>query len=320
MKKRAPTGPRDDGFIRRIEIDPREEVDRTRFPLSLKAFQSFERLELHPRCTFIIGENGTGKSTLLEAIAVLAKFPAEGGSTKHQVKTHDTHSDLWQVLRLARGPDLQDDDFFLRAESFYNVGTYLHETMGTGSRYGRKGSVHLTSHGESFLDVFVEWKPHGLYLLDEPESALSPSRQLAFYQGGLLDRLFEGIKHVEGRHDIESVAGKGDGRHGRAGEPGPSGLAADGEAGRGQIEPERPAELAQELEVGAGAATAVQKPRVREALGCLPQQRGDEQSKAPKPEMAGFGTRRGAQQMLHGRHCSVSRTCPSTSDRLTSCS
>lgn len=179
-KPRAPTGPRDDGFIRRIELDPREVVDRTRFPLSLTAFQGFERLELHPRCTFIIGENGSGKSTLLEAIAVLAKFPAEGGSTKHQVKTHDTHSDLWQVLRLARGPDLQDDDFFLRAESFYNVGTYLHETMGTASRYGRKGSVHLTSHGESFLDVFVEWKPHGLYLLDEPESALSPSRQLAF--------------------------------------------------------------------------------------------------------------------------------------------
>lgn len=180
MKKRAPTGPRDDGFIRRIELDPREVVDRTRFPLSLAALQSFEQLELHPRCTFIIGENGTGKSTLLEAIAVLAEFPAEGGSRKHRVKTHDTHSDLWQVLRLARGPDLQDDDFFLRAESFYNVGTYLFETGGNSSRYGRKGNVHLTSHGESFLDVFIEWGAHGLYLLDEPESALSPSRQLAF--------------------------------------------------------------------------------------------------------------------------------------------
>ncbi len=179
MKKRPPTGPRDDGFIRRIEIDPREEVDRTRFPLSLPALKGFQKLELHPRCTFIIGENGSGKSTLLEAIAVLAKFPAEGGSTKHQVKTHDTHSDLWQMLRLARGPDLQNDDFFLRAESFYNVGTYL-EQAAIGVGPPRIGYVHSRSHGEGFLDLMKTIEGFGLYLFDEPESALSPSRQLAF--------------------------------------------------------------------------------------------------------------------------------------------
>lgn len=134
--------------------------------------------------TFFVGENGTGKSTLLEAIAVAYGFNAEGGSRNYAFSTKATHSGLWDHLTLSRGA-VPRDGFFLRAESFYNAASYL-DKLDEGplgepilAQYGGI-SLHEQSHGESFLAlVRNRFRGRGLYLLDEPEAALSPSRLLA---------------------------------------------------------------------------------------------------------------------------------------------
>ncbi len=133
--------------------------------------------------TFFVGENGTGKSTLLEGIAVASGFNPEGGTRNYSFSTSDTHSELYNYLTVAKCA-YPKDGFFLRAESMYNAATYLEEIEklpGSGSvlaGYGGK-SLHSRSHGESFLAVVRErFRGNGLYLLDEPESALSPARLL----------------------------------------------------------------------------------------------------------------------------------------------
>ena len=134
--------------------------------------------------TFLVGENGAGKSTLLEAIAVSCGFNPEGGTRNFSFSTRDTHSVLGQYLTPARRR-YPKDGFFLRAESFYNVATNIDEmdeAPSLGSRliesYGGV-SLHKQSHGESFLALVQNrFGGHGLYLLDEPEAALSPARQL----------------------------------------------------------------------------------------------------------------------------------------------
>ncbi len=155
-------------------------------PFSLPALRNFERLEPHPAVTFFIGENGTGKSTLLEAIAVAWGFNPEGGTRNFGFATHASHSILHQHLRLARGPRRPKDGFFLRAESFYNVATEIErrdeDPLGGPpiiDAYGGR-SLHEQSHGESFFALFMNrFRGRGFYLLDEPEAALSPSRQMA---------------------------------------------------------------------------------------------------------------------------------------------
>lgn len=161
-------------------------LDRTRlaegdYSLSIPALAGLDQLELHPKVTYFIGENGTGKSTLLEAIAVADGFNPEGGSRNFNFSTRDTHSQLWRCLRLGRGPrpERRSDGYFLRAETFYNVATEI-DNLGVAGGYGGK-SLHLRSHGESFFTLFMErLRGNGFYLLDEPESALSPKRQLSF--------------------------------------------------------------------------------------------------------------------------------------------
>ncbi len=135
--------------------------------------------------TFLVGENGSGKSTLLEAVAVAAGFNAEGGTRNFHFSTQATHSDLGSYITLARR-EYPSDGFFLRAESFYNVASYidaLDDEPSLGARlidsYGGR-SLHGQSHGESFLALVQNrFGGHGLYLLDEPEAALSPSRQMS---------------------------------------------------------------------------------------------------------------------------------------------
>lgn len=151
------------------------------YSLTIPAIAALERLELHPKSTFFIGENGSGKSTLLEAIAVADGFNPEGGSRNFQFSTKDTHSDLWQALTIARGPNpvRNSDGWFLRAESFYNVATEI-DQLGVRSSYGGV-SLHNQSHGESFFSLVLNrFRGNGVYLLDEPEAALSPKRQLSF--------------------------------------------------------------------------------------------------------------------------------------------
>jgi predicted ATPase len=137
--------------------------------------------------TFIVGANGSGKSTLLEAIAVAAGLNAEGGGRNFAFATHETHSGLHRHLTLSRF-GVPETDYFLRAESFYNVATVLDgmDDPNTFVSYGGR-SLHEQSHGESFLALVVErFGPNGLYLLDEPEAALSSQGQLA-----LLRRIHE---------------------------------------------------------------------------------------------------------------------------------
>ena len=153
---------------------------------SILALGKLEELGFHPNVTFIIGENGSGKSTLLEAIAVLYGFNPEGGSKNFNFTTKDTHSDLFEAIRLIKGFRAPKDSFFLRAESFYNVASNVDELEKESDfdgslfdSYGGK-SLHAQSHGESFIALALNrFRGKGLYILDEPEAALSPSRQLA---------------------------------------------------------------------------------------------------------------------------------------------
>lgn len=129
------------------------------------------------RFLFFVGENGTGKSTLLEAIAVAFGFNPEGGSRDFSFSTKSSHSDLHQFITPIRAGYPQDG-FFLRAESFYNAATYLDENSNL-LRYGGI-SLHEQSHRESFLSLITNrFEGNGLYILDEPEAALSPHRLLS---------------------------------------------------------------------------------------------------------------------------------------------
>src|SRR6266478_6741933 len=173
-------------YISEIRLN-REEVESfDHYPFSLAAVRPLECLELHPAVTFFIGENGSGKSTLLEAVAVACGFNAEGGSKNFRFGTRESHSELHRYLRVAKGFPRPRDGFFLRAESFFNVATEiekLDEEPGAGPpigpAYGER-ALHEQSHGESFIALMVNrFHGEGLYLLDEPEAALSPSRQLS---------------------------------------------------------------------------------------------------------------------------------------------
>jgi len=150
------------------------------YPFSIPAIKQLTSLEFHPRVTFFVGENGTGKSTLLEAIAVAEGFNPEGGSRHAMFKTKDTHDDsLPGKLWLGKNKIPRGDSFFLRAESFYNFSSYIQE-IGYSHAYGDR-PLHEQSHGEAFLSLLVHrLSGNGLYLFDEPEAALSPQRQLTF--------------------------------------------------------------------------------------------------------------------------------------------
>jgi len=159
--------------LRREKIDNPQE-----YPFCLPVVRHLDTLTFHPDVTFLIGENGTGKSTLLEAIAAALRFNPEGGTKNSLFSTRDTHSNLSDYLKIGRSFKAPTDGFFLRAESFYNVASYIDDTGYEGS-YGGK-SLHAQSHGEAFLALLThKFRGNGLYLLDEPEAALSPSRQLS---------------------------------------------------------------------------------------------------------------------------------------------
>lgn len=137
-------------------------------------------IELHPKVTFFIGENGSGKSTLLEAIAIAAGMNAEGGGKNFRFNTRASHSNLHESIRIVRGVKSPRDTYFLRAESFYNVASKIEEIDPLILESYGGTSLHEQSHGESFLALLTErFFGNGLYLLDEPEAALSPARQMA---------------------------------------------------------------------------------------------------------------------------------------------
>lgn len=169
-----------DQYIRSVAICRDKIESPEAYPFCLAAVRGLDSLELHPNVTFIIGENGTGKSTLLEAIAASYGFNPEGGSRFISFATQETHSSLHRYLKVVKGMRAPKDGFFLRAESFYNLATTIDELEGAIHAYGGQ-SLHAMSHGESFMTLFLNrFSDKGLYILDEPEAALSPTRQLAF--------------------------------------------------------------------------------------------------------------------------------------------
>jgi predicted ATPase len=172
------------------------------YPFAIPAIRDLHEIALHPHVTYLVGENGVGKSTLIEGIAVAAGFNAEGGSKNFEFSTHSNTSDLHEALRLVRGLRRERDGFFLRAESLYNVATEIERLSRDDDErpnrlpgrimegYGGQ-SLHEQSHGESFMALALNrFRGQGLYILDEPEAALAPSRQLA-----LLVLIDQHVKH-----------------------------------------------------------------------------------------------------------------------------
>lgn len=162
-------------FIQGVLFDWNE-IEPNSYIRNIKSLRDVEKIEFQSPVSLFVGENGTGKSTLLEAIAVAHGFNPEGGTKNYVFSTYDSHSELCDAIRIAKGYRKEKWGYFLRAESFYNVATQeekyadiAHPSM----------QYHKKSHGESFLDLAQDnIKPNGLYLLDEPEAALSPQRQL----------------------------------------------------------------------------------------------------------------------------------------------
>lgn len=179
MKSRVPVGPAQ--FVRRVRLPPEVREDRYPFTLPAVAWLAEQPggLALPPGVTFLVGENGTGKSTLVEALAVAWGFNPEGGSGNFRFATRASESSLGTYLVLSRTGRKPRTGFFLRAESYYNVASEierLDREPGGPALLPAYGGVspHERSHGESFLDLVTHrFRPGGLYLLDEPEAALS---------------------------------------------------------------------------------------------------------------------------------------------------
>lgn len=176
-------------YIREIKLRESEDVSKDEYPFNLKAIKNLKTLELHPNVTFIVGENGSGKSTLLEAIAIAYGFNAEGGSKNFSFSTNETHSILYEYIKVVKGFVKPSDGYFLRAESFYNLATNIDEMGDLDESYGGK-SLHMQSHGESFMSLVMNRiSGEGVYIFDEPEAALSPTRQMA-----LVSRIHQLVK------------------------------------------------------------------------------------------------------------------------------
>ncbi len=154
-----------------------DKISRGSYLREIPAISGIGHISFTHPVTFFVGENGSGKSTLLEAIAIAYGFNPEGGTRNYSFSTYDSHSELCSAIRLSRGVRRAGYGYFLRAESFYNVATKEEEySRGPG---GRPQHFHEKSHGESFLALAQNsFRANGLYLLDEPEAALSPQRQL----------------------------------------------------------------------------------------------------------------------------------------------
>ncbi|ANF97869.1 AAA family ATPase [Paenibacillus bovis] len=182
-----------ESFLRSIKIARTDFPNPDSYPFNIQAIRHLDQLDFHPQVTFIVGENGAGKSTLMEAMAIACGFNAEGGTRHFNFATQSTHSELHQYICLIRSVRKPRDGFFFRAESYYNLATNIDEldqqniaSPQIRDSYGGK-SLHEQSHGEAFFATFLHrFSGNGLYILDEPEAALSPLRQLS-----MLARLHE---------------------------------------------------------------------------------------------------------------------------------
>ncbi len=167
-------------FLRKITLLQEKIPSRSIYPFTIPTIRNLDEINLDQQVTFFVGENGSGKSTLLEAIADKCEFHTAGGGRNNRYDVYNSESALGEFLRLSWLPKITNG-FFLRAESFYQFATHIDEVDESGFRdYGGR-SLHKQSHGESFLSLFTHrFRGEAIYLLDEPEAALSPARQLTF--------------------------------------------------------------------------------------------------------------------------------------------
>jgi len=171
-------------FVHNLRIDESYVPTWERYPFNLPAVRGLGNLELHPSVTFLIGENGSGKSTLMEAIAVRMGLSEEGGEGRNPLMHRTPDGGLHDALRLDESRHRRTADrFFLRAETVYNLASDLErqETFNPAAmdKYGER-SLHAQSHGEAFLTIVQNrMRGESFFLMDEPEAALSPTRQLS---------------------------------------------------------------------------------------------------------------------------------------------
>lgn len=164
--------------LKRIELLHENVPSYTEYPFSIPSIRNFTHMDIENKVTFFVGENGSGKSTMLEAIADKCEFNTAGGGRNNFYDSYAADSLLSKYIRLSWLPKITKG-FFLRAESFYNFASHIDEVKAFEAYGGR--SLHQQSHGESFMSLFENrFKGKAIYLLDEPEAALSPQRQLAF--------------------------------------------------------------------------------------------------------------------------------------------
>ena len=190
-------------MVKKITLERNKIESFDEYPFNIDVVKKFEELNFDTPVTFFVGENGVGKSTFIEAIAVALGLPAEGGTENFRYETKNTTSVLSDYLRLGmyNKPKMK---FFLRAESFYNFSSEVQrlvEEDDFGTLYGSYGgNLHECSHGESFIKLVQNrFTGNGLYILDEPEAALSPQRQLSLLC--LIDQLAkEGSQFIIATH------------------------------------------------------------------------------------------------------------------------
>lgn len=168
-------------FIKKVELK-KTSIFKNEYYSNIPVIKNFSELEFNYPITFFVGENGSGKSTLLEAIAIAYGFNPEGGSMNSRFQTNNTHSSLSDSILLSKGVKAKDG-FFLRAESFYNTSSYIEDIYQDDPnrlKWSYGGNLHERSHGESFMLLIQHrFRGKGIYILDEPEAALSPQRQLS---------------------------------------------------------------------------------------------------------------------------------------------
>ena len=185
------------GFLREVRLERDRIDDFSRYPFSIPAVRALETLALDPAVTFLVGENGSGKSTLIEAISIRAGFNAEGGSKNFHFSERATESELHAYLALVRGTRRERTGFFMRAETMFNLASEIERS--NLAAYGWD-DLHVKSHGEAFLWLVANrFHRQGLFLLDEPESALSPQRQLSFLRL-VHDRVADGGQFIIATH------------------------------------------------------------------------------------------------------------------------
>lgn len=198
-------------FIQKIIYKKENIPDLNIYPFNINVLKNFSSLELKSPVTFLIGENGTGKSTLIEALAISCGLNPEGGTQNFSFHTKDTHSPLYKYISLNK-IGVPKTKYFLRAESFYNVSSEIVRLKEEDNFYNLYdfygGNLHECSHGEAFIKLVQNrFSKNGLYILDEPEAALSPSRQMSLL-ALINDLVKEGSQFIIATHSPILIAYK----------------------------------------------------------------------------------------------------------------